>query len=102
MSLKRPGFETSDLDGSTVAFSQTGIGTSPVSVPASPDKVIAEILIRNLKNKELLTSFDGGTTFFPIPKKSSLAWSAKGRITQVEFKTSSGTTDADVLINFEE
>lgn len=95
-----PQFESSDNIGSTVAFNGTAT-TSVQSIPAVADKIISGFgLTVSGNNVEIST--DGGATFFRLPRRASITWDVKGEIRQIQIRTSSGSTDFDFLINFED
>lgn len=106
-------FETQDNAGSSEVFGGAGgtslgtITTTPQNVPSVADKVISSYIVvtDGIGGRELLVSDDGGTTFFAVPKKSSLEWDAKGFVTQIQIKSDSSTidgADVQIKINFEE
>jgi len=93
--------EIEDNAGATVAYSGTAT-TTPANVPASADKVISGISYWNKSADEYQISFDGGTTYHDVDKKSFNSHDVKGLITQVSIKTAVGTADYKMIINFED
>jgi hypothetical protein len=93
-------FEIKDNIGSTVAFNGTAT-TSVQSVPALAGTSISDALIIS-SGRRLQVSFDGGGTFLNVPRNGAIAWNVKGQVAQLQVRTSSGTTDFDLLINFED
>jgi len=98
--------ETIDVRGETVHINET-FTTSEVARPAVASGVISEVLIDVLETEDddtgdLLVSFDGGTLFKRIHTGGALIWSVKGRVTQIKLKTTSGSIDAELLINRED
>lgn len=89
-------------DGSTDHFNGT-VGTSSVAIPASAGNVISEVLIRNPKSnsilKDLLVSFDGGTTFFTISRNDYLVWGPRDNLTQIYIKGNLASTDYEIIMN---
>lgn len=100
-----PQFEVEDLSGTTNHFNGT-VGTSAVPIPASAGNTISEVLVENSftnsSNKQLLVSFDGGTTFKNLGGPgASLVWSPKGRMTQIYIKGNSASVSYEIIINRE-
>ena len=100
MAESAPQFENSDNSGSTIAYSGTAT-TTPTAVPASPGAGISQAIVK-ANGSNLEVSYDGGSTYWPYDNRASLSWDVKGLPTQLFFRTSSGSTDYDALINFEE
>lgn len=100
MSFDGPQFESKDNDGSTTVESGTAT-TTPASVPLVAGKVISGYAIDNLGSNSILVSFDGGTTFRTIEKKSYESWNIKGSITQIVVKTLSSTSGYEIMLNLE-
>ena len=102
---REPGFEMQDLSGESKHFNGT-VGTTPISIPSSPDKVISEVLFKcpakQTGTRNCFISFDAGTTFFDLEEGEYVAWSYKGRQKQIQVKGSAAGTAYQVLINFEE
>ena len=96
-----PDFETKDNDGRTQAYSGTAT-TSVASVPSSAGEKIAGASIFNNGSVDLLVSFDGGTSFLALGRKSFFSKNIKGQPTQLQVKTNSGTSAYEIAINFEE
>lgn len=99
-------FEIQDMDGSTVHYAST-VGTSPVAIPASPDKEIAEFWIENDINntpatKRLSFSCDGGTTYTELKIGESISWTPKGRIKQIYIKGSAASVSYQMIVNYED
>jgi hypothetical protein len=92
--------EISDNLGSTVAYTGTAT-TSVQNVPSVADKVISGFGL-TVSGNNVQISVDGGTTFFNVPRRGSITWDVKGEIQQLQIKTSFGSTDFDLLINFED
>lgn len=99
MADQLPDFETSDNDGSTVAYSGTAT-TTFASVPASPGARISGFMFQ-VAGENVQISADGGTSYFDIPKKGTGAKDVKGEITQLRIKTSSGTSAYSLWVDFE-
>lgn len=95
-----PQHEIVDNDGSTVVESGTAT-TTPANVPSVAGNIISGVGIENYGNADLLTSFDGGTTFKTLEKGGFLSWDVKGNITQLVVKTLSGTADYEIILNLE-
>lgn len=98
--------ETIDVSGETVHINET-FTSSEVTRPSVASGVISEVLIDVLETDDdddghFLVSFDDGTTFKRIHVGGVLIWSVKGRVKQLKFKTSSGSIDAEILINRED
>ena len=96
-------FETRNRDGETVAFSGT-VGTTAVSVPAVAGNAIQSVLIDNNNtdpSKDLLVSFDGGTTFKTYQANSTAGQIVKGNITQLEVKGAVAGVTYEFLLNIE-
>lgn len=94
-------FEGSDLTGSTDHFSGS-VGTSMISVPASPGNAIAEVLVRNSdENNNLLVSFDSGSNFFTLLPLDAMLWSLKGNKTEIEIKGSAAGVGYEIIMNRE-
>lgn len=92
--------EVSDNCGSTVAFD--GTATTSVSlVPAVAGEAISQIYF-NAIGRNLEVSFDNGTTFYAFDRKDRFTWDVKGEITQLQIRTSSGSSDWSAIINFED
>ena len=91
--------EVSDNEGRSEAFSGTAT-TSVTNIPSSAGQKISEALVA-VDGNNVQISFDGGTSFWDVPKKAAFAWDVKGEITQIQIKTSSGSTDYSILVNFE-
>lgn len=100
MAETTPQFEQVDNAGRTENFSGTAT-TSPVNVPAVANEKISGYLVV-AQDKNLQVSDDGGTTYFTFDDGDAMAWDVKGEITQIQVKTSSGTADYKIKINFEE
>lgn len=93
-------FEISDNSGSTEAFSVTAT-TSVQSVPSTPGEIISGFMFSvNGNNVEI--SADGGVSFFKLPKDAVGAKDIKGEITQLQVRTSSGSTALELWIDFED
>lgn len=92
--------EISDNRGSSVVYSGTAT-TTPANVPSSPGEVISGMSISTGLN-DILVSFDGGTTFFTVSRRGFFSHNVKGEITQLVVKTLTGTSDYEILINFED
>ena len=105
MALTGASFEQKDLQGSTKALSVSGLTTTTVLFPSSPDKIISEFLVKNLKNKPLEISCDNGSTWIKVlSRKGAFQWSVKGKIQQIHFRLEAGTggsTDLEGVINYE-
>lgn len=92
--------EIEDNSGRSQAFNGTA-STTVANVPAVAGEAISQLLLY-VDGKNVEVSFDSGTSFFLMPDNGVLSWDVKGGITQVQIRTSSGTTDYSMLINFEE
>lgn len=104
MALSSPIIETKDLDGTTTHFNGT-VGTTAIAVPASPGSQISDVLvsslITNTPNKNLLVSFDGGTTFFTLVPGTAFSWSCRSGLTQIHIKGSVASVAYEILMNRE-
>lgn len=104
MGLSQGSIETVDAIGSTTHFNGS-VNTSAIAIPTVAGNVIAEVLVENAftnsSTKNLLVSFDGGTTFKTLASGSSLVWSPKGDIRQIYIKGSVGGVDYEILMNRE-
>ena len=104
-------FEIADNSGASVVYGGAGtsipnVTTTPANVPAVADKVISGVSITtfNIGGRSLEVSFDGGTTFLRIKKKSFQSIDVKGEPKQLVVKSDAGTIDANEIqfaINFE-
>jgi hypothetical protein len=99
-----PGFETQDLEGTTAHFNGS-LTTSSVAVPTTGTTIISELLFKcpyqTPTTRNCQISFDGGTTFFTIDVGEFIAWSVKGRRTQVHVKSNTASTSYIMVINRE-
>jgi hypothetical protein len=97
------GFEMQDLEGSTINYSGT-VGTSYVSLPASADKNISEILFKCPYQTPMTIrcqiSFDTATYFDLMPGEF-IGWSAKGFKKQVRVKGNQAGVLYQAIINYE-
>lgn len=93
--------EIKDNLGSTEVFTGTAT-TTPANVPTVADKIISGFGINNTGSQSIEVSMDGGTTFYTIKKSIFFSWNVKGEILQLVVQTPSGTTDYEMIINFEE
>lgn len=104
MAESLPQFESKDDLGTTQQFTGS-VGTSNASIPAVAGNAISEVLIRNptsnLITKNLLFSFDGGTTFQSLSTGEAIIWTMKGRPTQIIIKGSAAATNYEVILNRE-
>lgn len=109
MAHNAPDFETKDVLGKTLPFSGN-VGTSNLTLPASSQGKISEVLIRNpgtnLVTTKLYLSFDGGATFFSLSRGEFIGWSPKNNasntpIDQIVIKGSIAVTAYEILINVE-
>lgn len=100
MADQLPGFEINDNDGSTVGFSGTAT-TSITDIPSVADKRISGFMF-TVDGENIQISADGGTTYFDVPKKGNGAKDIKGDITQLKIRTSTGTTDYSLWVDFED
>jgi len=85
--------------GATTAYTGTAT-TTFANVPSSAGGVISGCLIKPLGNN-FEVSFDGGTSYLPISRNSVFTWDVKGEITQLRVRTSSSTSDYEILLNTE-
>ena len=97
--------EIRDNHGETVHVNGTYTAL-PVNVPASDAGFLSEVLIDVLEEEDdddghLLVSFDDGTTFKKIYIGGFLVWTPKGDVKHLVVKTSSGSIDAEFLVNRE-
>jgi hypothetical protein len=88
-----------ETKGSSIAYSGTATVT-PAGVPGTADKTISGASIWNRSGQNLELSFDGGTTYFSLERKSFVSHAISGEIDQVFVKTLSGTADYEMVINF--
>lgn len=89
------------LTGSTVIDTGT-VSTVYTDVPAVAGGSITSILLENpLSNdpKQLLISFDGGTTAKTLEAGSNFVWTPRGDLKQVKIKGSAAGTDYEIVIN---
>jgi hypothetical protein len=93
--------EISDNEGSTVIFSGTAT-TTPANVPSVAGNVISGAGISNTGSVNLRVSFDGGSTFTTVEKKTFLSWNIKGQVTQIVVETLTGSTTYEIIANLEE
>ena len=99
MTFKGPQFEGRDNNGSTVAFSGTAT-TTPADVPGSPGNRISGFMF-SVDGENIQISADGGASYFDVPKKAIGYKDIKGEPTELKIKTSSGSTDYNLWIDFE-
>jgi len=97
-------FESVDIIGSVGEYGGT-ISTTPVAFPVVAGNAISEFLVLSGDNgaKKLYVSI-GGSTYWPsdgIGQNGHVAWSPKGRVTQIYLKGSAANTKYTVIINFE-
>lgn len=96
--------EIIDELGSTSHFNGT-VGTTPVSIPSSANKIISEFYISNVdstKSAIIYVSLDGGTTFKQIGYNSDWSWSMKGSQRQIKIKGDAVGRAYEIVINFED
>ena len=91
--------EITDNDGTTTAITGTAT-TTPAGFPTTPGQGISQVLIKPLGNF-FEASFDGGSTYLSIVRNSVLTWDVKGEPTQIFVRTTSGTSDFEMLVNRE-
>lgn len=100
---QNPGFETQDLDGSTINYSGT-VGTSSVDLPASSNKVISEVFYRcphqTPTTIRCLISYDG-TTYISLNPGEAIGWSVKGNKKQIKVKGNQAGVTYEAVINYE-
>ena len=106
MANTKPQFETTDTKGTTVHY-DGAVGTTPATIPSSPDKIISEFWIENdIHNtpvtKRLEFSCDGGVTYTEMNIGESTAWTPKGDIRQIYIKASAAGTLYKMIVNYEE
>ena len=94
-----PEFEISDNDGSSVAFNVTATTTFQ-NVPSVAGNRISGFLF-NMDGSNVEISTDGGTTYFQFPRNATGFKDVKGSPTQIQVRTSSGSTDVSLWIDFE-
>lgn len=92
--------EVVDNEGSTKVETGTA-STTVAAVPAVADKVISGFAIDNIGTNDILISMDGGSTFKTVNKKAFFSWNVKGNIKQLFVKTLTGTSDYEIVINYE-
>jgi len=102
----KPQFEMTDTKGSTEHY-ESNVGTTPVTLPSSPDKIISELWIENDQTntpiiKDLLVSFDGGTNYSTFKYGEGINWSPKGDKRVIHIKGSTAGVKYKAIINFEE
>lgn len=91
-----------DNTGSTESFSGTAT-TTFANVPASAgNKIDGAGVWNDSTTIDLQISFDAGTTFFDLPKKSFIGQNIQGNITQIQVKTPSSTADYRMIVNFKD
>lgn len=98
-------FEVADDLGTTSMFGGS-VGAGNTSIPTVAGNQINEVMIRNpsangiLKN--LLYSFDGGTTFFTLTAGEFILWTMKGNAQkQVIIKGNIAAVAYEILMNRE-
>ena len=86
----------------TSQFNAT-IGTTPVNVPATDGNFIREVLIHNVStgNKDILVSFDDGTTFKVLTPDASIIWDIKKERKHIVVKGSAASSDYEIIMNRE-
>jgi len=100
-----PRHEIVDNQGNTVQASGT-VGTTPVSIPASPGPPISEFLIQCPENQSdidnrLLVSVDA-TNFLTLHPSGHWAWTPKGdSVTQLTVKGNQAGVDYEIVYNTE-
>lgn len=109
MAHQNPDFETKDVLGKTLPFSGT-VGLSNLTLPASSQGKISEVLLRNPDTNGITTklylSFDGGSNFFSLSRGEFIGWAPKNNasnmpIEQIVIKGSVASTNYELLINVE-
>ena len=93
-------FEIKDTSGSTEAFSGVLANNVTADVPAVAGNIIAQVMVLAV-NRDLDISFDGGSSYFTIPRRDSLSWPAKGNITQIRLRGTGNNTRWRALLNLE-
>ena len=46
-------------------------------------------------------SYDNGTSYDPVDRNTVVVWDVKGNITQLRVRTTSGTSNYEILLNTE-
>lgn len=77
------------------------VGTTAIQIPSSAGDDISEVLIHNTTsaNRDLLISFDGGTTFKTLTPDANIIWNVKEGITQIHIKGSAAATSYEIVMN---
>jgi len=89
-----------DNTGRTEAF--TGTATTTVqSIPLVAGEVISSFVFA-VDGKNVKISADDELSFFNVPDKGMGSKDVKGGIKQLQVKTSSGSTDFDLWVDFKE
>lgn len=98
-----PAFESQDLDGTTVNYSST-VGTTPINLPTTANKVISEVLFRcslqTPATRRCLISFDG-TTYFTLIPGDIIGWSVKGSKKQIKINGNTTGVLWEAVVNYE-
>ena len=85
--------------GSTDHFSDSFDNGDVDTIPASAGAIITLAFVQSTNNKDLEVSFDGGTNYSTVPRKTSLTWAPKGDITQIKLRGLKNNTDYEVILN---
>jgi len=93
--------EISDNAGSTTVIVDTAT-TTPTNFPSVAGNAISGFGIDNYGTNDIYISWDAGTSFKKIEKKTYLSWDLKGEPTQLQLKTLTSTSDFELMLNLEE
>jgi hypothetical protein len=99
-------FEIQDMDGQTIHYNGS-VGTTPIAIPTSANKIIAEFFIENPIDNSPATetlsfSCDNGVTYTALKVGESMIWTPKGRIRQLYIKGSTASVDYKMIVNYED
>lgn len=92
-------FEIQDNTGRTEAFSVSAT-TTVTNVPSTAGQKISGVMF-TVEGSNAEISLDGGTSYFKLPKDASGFKDVKGEPTQLKVRTSAGSADIELLIDFE-
>jgi hypothetical protein len=91
--------ETQNNIGTTESY--TGTATTTPADVGSGNVISGAIIVTLGRNIEV--SFDGGSSYFPMPKKSeAVSVDVKGEPTSIKIKTTSGTADYKMILHHED
>lgn len=100
MAFAESEFEIKDNQGSSVPFNGTAT-TTPQNIPAVAGNVISGFVL-SVDGQNVEVSTDGGSNYYAVPRNGSISWDVKGEITQIQVRTSSGSTGFSGIVNLED